>query len=385
MPSRLPKRLTKRGLGLLAMLVALAAIFVADTLSRYEVAAAVFYILVILSASSALGRRSLTLLAATCVVLTLASFGMSIWFDTQGAYRSGLINSAISIVAIVVTAWLALKRAAAAQAARQAQTQFLRLARVHSLQNLTASIAHEVNQPLAAIATSADAAQRWLTREPPHRDAARQSLARIQQDAARASAVIERVRCLTRGATPQARPFAVNAALREVLALSQETLRRARIQLHTALDASEPQVLADRVQIQQVLSNLVLNAIEAMVTSACKQRLLQLASHAGDDHVVLTLSDSGPGLSTEARTHLFEAFWTSKADGIGIGLSISRAIVESYGGRIWVDDTPIKPGINLKTRSQTNHQANNIPGESGKIYGGARFCIRLPRADSPAA
>ncbi|XTQ94330.1 sensor histidine kinase [Xanthomonas sacchari] len=324
----------RRLLGLVALGLALGAIFVADTVTDYAVAAALFYTVAILGAVRLLAPAGLGVLAGICVVLVVLSFHLT----HAGAYHVGVINSAISIVVVAVTASIAVRMERAKAAAHAAQAQLLRLARVRSLGSLTASIAHEVNQPLAAIVTSGNACQRWLDQQPPNLDKARAALARILADAERAGEVIARVRSLTRGEAPQQRAFDLNAAVAEVLALSQGELERSAVSVHTELSALLPPVSADPVQIQQVIGNLLLNAIEAMAATPPAQRALRIVTAREDARSVrLSVADSGEGLSAQAQAHLFDAFWTTKQGGIGIGLSISRSIVEAGGGRIWAE------------------------------------------------
>lgn len=329
---------THLAIRLALMAIVMAAIFVADTATSYEVAAAVFYTLVILTATRALDRRGLIALTVICILLTIISLA----FTPDGNLRSGLINMGISIAAIVITTYLILKMEAARTAAHDAQAQLMRIARVKSLEGLTTSIAHEVNQPLAAIVTSGNACQRWLAQEPPNLDKARQALDRILGDAGRASSIIVRVRSLTRGEPPRKDVFEFNQAIMEVIAQSQAEMERNSIILETNLCADLPPALADRVQIQQVVGNLVLNAIEAMVSVSAHSRTLRVTSERKGDAILLSVSDSGAGFPAAVHEHLFEAFWTTKSEGIGVGLSISRAIIEANGGQIWAD--PIESG-----------------------------------------
>ncbi len=326
-------RRTQLAVRLAAMVVVMAAIFIADTATSYEVAAAVFYTAVILTAARVLDRRGLIALAAICIVLTIISLA----FTPTGNLRSGLINMGIAIAAIVLTTCLVLKMEAARAAALDAQAQLMRITRVKSLEGLTTSIAHEVNQPLAAIVTSGHACQRWLAQDPPNIDKARQALERILGDAGRASNIIVRVRSLTRGEPPRKEAFDVNQAVLEIIAQSQAEIEQHGILLETNLDAGLPAALADRVQIQQVLGNLVLNAIEAMAAVPQAARSLRISSQYQGSEIVLAVSDTGAGLPAAVHQHLFEAFWTTKPEGIGIGLSISRAMVEANGGQIWAD------------------------------------------------
>ena len=322
----------RRLLALAALLLALGAIFAADTLTDYGVAAALFYTVVILFAVRLLTRTGMLLLAGACIALIVLSFRLS----SAGAYRVGVINSAISIVVVAVTTSIALQMERAKAAAHAAQAQLLRLARARSLGSLTASIAHEVNQPLAAIVTSGNACQRWLGQQPPNLERAQAALQRILDDANRASDVIARIRSLSKGEAPRKRAFDLNAAVLDVLALSRGELERNAIAVRVELAPTLPPVLADRVQIQQVAVNLLLNAMEAMAQTSADARSLWVGTAQEDAGAVrLTVADAGVGLSAEAQARLFDAFWTTKPDGIGIGLSISRSIVEASGGRIW--------------------------------------------------
>lgn len=317
-------------LKLALMAAVMAALFAVDTATNYEVAAAVFYAMVVLTATSFLGRRALIRLSALCVALTALSFALT----PKGNLHVGLTNMAVSIVTIVMTTWLILKMEAAHRAAQDAQARLTRIARIKSLEGLTTSIAHEINQPLAAIVTSGNACQHWLAHDPPNLDRARQALGRILHDAGRASAIVARVRGLTRGEPPSGDIFAFNDAVQEVIGLSRGEIERHGIALSADLAPGLPPVRADRVQIQQVIGNLLLNAIEAVAPRPAHARAIRIASETGGHLVRFTIRDSGAGIPAAIRDHLFEAFWTTKEDGMGIGLSISRTLVEANGGQI---------------------------------------------------
>ena len=322
---------THRALRLALTGVVMAAIFLADTTTRYEVAVPVFYTLVIFGSARVLSRRGLSALAVACIVLTVVSFV----FTPHGDLQAGLINIGISIAAIAMIWVLILKTQTARAVADEAQAQLLRIARVKSLEGLTTSIAHEINQPLAAIVTSGNACQRWLAQDPPNLPKAHQALDRIVADAGRASAIIARVRSLTKGEPPHKSEFDFNQAVREIVALSEGEMERTSTSLDVDLSPDLPAAFADRVQIQQVIGNLLLNAIEALAPVAQATRNIRVTSQIEGEHIVLAVADSGVGIPAGVQEHLFEAFWTTKEEGVGVGLSISRVIVEANGGQIW--------------------------------------------------
>jgi C4-dicarboxylate-specific signal transduction histidine kinase len=221
------------------------------------------------------------------------------------------------------------------QALQATRAELARVSRVMTMGELTASIAHEVNQPLAAMVTNAAAIKRWLASDPPDIARARRALQSISDDGRRAGEVIHRIRALVQRRPPLMVPLGVNDAIGDVLALAQQELRANGVVLAKRLAKDLPPVLGDRIQLQQVLLNLVVNAIEAMSTVKDRPRELTITSGLdGADGVLVQVSDTGPGLEGEQGDHLFEAFYTTKAEGLGIGLSISRSIIEAHGGRL---------------------------------------------------
>jgi PAS domain S-box-containing protein len=218
---------------------------------------------------------------------------------------------------------------------RNTQAEFARITRVVTMGELTASIAHEVNQPLGAMVTSAAACARWLAAKPPQMNKARRALERIANDGRRAGAIIERIRALLKRQAARKDWLDVNETILEVIALTQYELRRNDIVLETRLSEGLPRVPGDKVQCQQVLLNLIINAIEAMSEIGQRRRELTIVSATdGPDAVRVEVRDTGTGLDPERAAQLFEAFYTTKAEGLGIGLSISRSIVEAHGGRL---------------------------------------------------
>jgi PAS domain S-box-containing protein len=215
------------------------------------------------------------------------------------------------------------------------QAELAQASRAITLGQLMATIAHEVNQPLAALVANAGAALRWLAGDPPRMDKARQALTRIARDANRASNVIARIRALVGGTDVQRSPLNLNSIVQEVIVLVRTELRRNNITLRAQLDDNLRLVRCDRVQVQQVLLNLVANAIEAMVAVVSRPKLLAIATGADVAGVIVSVKDSGAGLDQLVLERVFEPFYTTKQGGMGIGLAISRAIVEAHGGRIW--------------------------------------------------
>lgn len=227
------------------------------------------------------------------------------------------------------------ERRRAEGALQVAQAELTHLMRVMTLGELAASIAHEVNQPLGAMVTSAAACKRWLSLEPPDMIRAGRALERIVNDGKRASAVIDRIRALTKRQAPRYEWLDINSLLREVLALTQYELRRNEIVVEKRLTEGLPPLHGDKVQLQQVLLNLIINAIEAMKGVADRRRILTILSlMEGGEAVRVEVHDSGIGLDPETAKRLFEPFYSTKVNGIGIGLSISFSIVEAHGGRL---------------------------------------------------
>lgn len=221
-------------------------------------------------------------------------------------------------------------------ALREAQADFFRVSRVAVLGEFALVIAHEINQPLAAIATNVDASLRWLENSPPNIDEARLALHRIRENSDRTNEIVKRVRVLFSKGEPSHKTFDVNDAIREVLGFLSGELRRGSVVLRAELGAGIPKAWGDRVQIQQVVSNLILNAIEAMQTVSNRQRLLQVNTRTADaGRILVEVNDAGVGLDPTIQQHLFERFFTTKPGGTGLGLAISQSIIEAHSGRLW--------------------------------------------------
>jgi C4-dicarboxylate-specific signal transduction histidine kinase len=331
-PESPPRAIARPSILRVVAIILTLAIFIVDTLTDLEIAVAVFYVAVVLVSVSFSRRRGVMLVSAGCMALTVLSFLLT----RAGSRDAGLINCGISISAIGVTAYLALKFESAEVAVHEARAQLVQIARVTSLGELATSIAHEVNQPLAAVVASANACRRWLAGEPPNLDKAKHAAERIVSEANRASDVIRRVRGLARRAPPKKDWLSVNDTMLEVIALTRGEIERNRIALRSDLAEGLPQIFGDRIQLQQVMLNLIVNAIDALRAVKAGPRDLIIESRAQDANgVVVAVRDTGAGVAPDKLALLFEAFYTTRSDGIGMGLTISRSIVEAHGGRIW--------------------------------------------------
>jgi PAS domain S-box-containing protein len=219
---------------------------------------------------------------------------------------------------------------------RQLEAELAHMNRLTTMGQLTASIAHEINQPLAAIVTQSEAALEFLDRDEPDLDEARDSLSSITEDGMRAGEVIRGLRALAGKSGPQLTRLDLDDIIRQVLALARGELRRHDVVLHTELAAEDRPVMGDRVQLQQVLLNLIMNGVEAMSGVAGRTRELTVLSTVEADGVLVSIKDTGAGLDPSVAEHMFQPFFTTKSDGLGMGLAICRSIVETHGGRLWV-------------------------------------------------
>jgi PAS domain S-box-containing protein len=237
------------------------------------------------------------------------------------------------------------------EALRQAQADLAHVSRVTTMGELTASLAHEVNQPIAAAVTNANTCLRWLAASPPNVEEARAAVMRIVKDGKRGAEIINRVRLLFQKGTPQREWVDVNEVIREMIVLLRSEAMRYNISAQTELAADLPQVMGDRVQLQQVMMNLIMNSIDAMKEVDGTRELVIASQRAENEELLVSVSDSGVGLPPQQTDQIFNAFFSTKPHGTGMGLRISRSILESHGGRLWA--------------------AGNSPR-------GATFCFTLP-------
>jgi PAS domain S-box-containing protein len=225
---------------------------------------------------------------------------------------------------------------------KRAEAELAHANRVATMGELTASIAHEVNQPIGAALVNAGTAARWLARQPPNLDQARQAIDRIISDSKRAADIVSRIRDFSKKAPPRKEDLEINEAILEITRLTRAAMSEHGVLVKMKLSEGLPRILGDRVQLQQVILNLIMNAIEAVseVRQGSRELLIS-TSRAESDGVLVAVSDSGPGLPQANPERVFEAFYTTKASGLGMGLSICRSIAEAHGGRLWA--TPNQP------------------------------------------
>jgi C4-dicarboxylate-specific signal transduction histidine kinase len=230
------------------------------------------------------------------------------------------------------------ERKQAEQALRQAQSDLTRANRVSSMGELTASLAHEVKQPIAAAMTDTNTCLRWLSCDQPDLEEARAAASRSLQAAKRASEIVNRVRLLFKKDNPQRELVDLNEIIREMILLLHSEATQFAVSVRAELAADLPQVMGDRVQLQQVLMNLMMNSIDAVKDVDGTRELTIQSQREEHDQVLISVSDTGVGLPPQQGEKIFEAFFTTKTHGTGMGLRISRSIVESHGGRLWAAD-----------------------------------------------
>jgi PAS domain S-box-containing protein len=230
------------------------------------------------------------------------------------------------------------ERHRADEALRQARSDLAHVSRVTAMGELTASLAHEVKQPLTAAITNANACLLWLRHQPPDIAQARDAAMRIVQDGQRASDIIGRIRLLFTKGGPEREWVDVNDLIREMIVLLRSEAARYDIEVRAVLVSDLPRVMVDRVQLQQVLLNLIMNSIDAMKAVEETRELTIRSHHADDGQLLVAVTDTGIGLPAHQADQIFQAFFTTKESGIGMGLAISRSIVESHGGRLWAAD-----------------------------------------------
>jgi PAS domain S-box-containing protein len=249
-----------------------------------------------------------------------------------------VFNGSSDLIEYIGTVMDVTERKRAEDDLRQAQADLAHVNRVTTMGELTASLAHEVNQPIAAAVTNANTCLRWLAADTPNLEEARAAVARIVKDGTRAAEIIKRIRLLFKKGILQREFVDINDVIREMIVLLRGEAMRYSISIRTELAAGLPQVLGDRVQLQQVLMNLMINGIEAMKDVDGTRELGIKSQRSENEHILVSVSDTGVGLPAQQADQIFNAFFTTKVQGTGMGLSISRSIVESHGGRLWAGD-----------------------------------------------
>jgi C4-dicarboxylate-specific signal transduction histidine kinase len=300
--------------------------------------------LLAVTVSSLFGGLGPSLFSVALSALGFYHFFLRREFPQASESATFLRFAAFLAAALLITALMEIKRRdeesrnRAEGALRQAQADLAHISRVTTLGELTASLAHEVKQPIAAAVTDANTCLRWLARDQPDLEEAREASLRVVKDATRAAEIIDRIRLLFKKGTVQRELMDVNEVIREMIVLMRKEATRYSISVRTELAADIPQIMGDRVQLQQVLMNLIMNSIDAM-KEVDGMRNLSIKSQRGEnEQVVLSVSDTGVGLPPQQADQIFNAFFTTKIKGTGMGLRISRTIIESHGGRLWAAD-----------------------------------------------
>ncbi|HEU0148255.1 MAG TPA: ATP-binding protein, partial [Bradyrhizobium sp.] len=264
------------------------------------------------------------------------------WYATPAGRRYRVVtNSPLRPASQLVEAALVIARdftdyVQASEALREAQAELAHVNRVATMGQLATSIAHEVNQPITAAVTNAGAGLRWLAARPPNLEEARNAFDLIIKAGMQAGEVTGRISALIKKVETGKATLDINETILDTIALTRGEMQRHRISLHTELMKDLPAIWGDRVQLQQVILNLIMNAIEAMTEVSQGSRELLIDSRvSAPDGVIVAVRDSGPGVKAEIVDHLFDAFYTTKQTGLGMGLSICRSIAERHGGRLW--------------------------------------------------
>jgi len=312
----------------------------AALLLGFDFAEARFWLLAAVVVVSLMGSYLSSIVLSVVAVACLSYFFAPPIFSFRVEQEEDLLALFVFLTTSIVITGLAAKiRRMSEEELLHTRAELARFGRVAILGELTASIAHELNQPLAGLVSSGDACRRWLANHPPNIERANQSLDRIIRDADRARTVVERVRGLAKNTPPRKVGVNVRDALREVIVLTRGEIELNQIRLEAQFAEDLPLVSADRVQFQQVCLNLIVNAIESLRDIGGGPRKLLIQAEGGtSDEVLIAITDTGAGFDSKESELIFSAFYTTKPDGMGMGLAISRSIIEAHGGRLWASD-----------------------------------------------
>lgn len=318
------------------------AIFAADIFTPPDVVVSGLYVLVILAAGRILSGRVLWLVCLFCIGLAILAQFLAHRYVLESPIVAyiGAFNTAVSAVIMALATYFVAQSQAAQTKIQLARADLARASRVTTLGELTASIAHEVNQPIAGIVTNANACTRWLAAEPPNLDMARASVERIVRDGTRAADIIARIRAVFAKGGTQRQGVDLNRLVSETAELLASEAARNAIGIQTDLDAGLLHVTGDRVQLQQVLVNLMLNGLDAMRNAESPRALILRTRQSAPGRMTVSVIDCGVGLPSAEQGRLFDAFFTTKPHGTGMGLSISRSIIEAHEGRLWAEANP---------------------------------------------
>ena len=353
---KVPSQLQRYGLTTISCGVALAVAWPIDAPSSC--------FLLAVTVSSLFGGLGPGLFSVALSALAFAYFFLRREFPLATEPATYLRFAVFLAAALLITGLMEMKRRVeesrnrAEEALHQAQADLAHVNRVTTMGELTASLAHEVNQPIAAAVTDANTCLRWLARDRPDVQEAREAASRVVKDATRAAEIISRIRLLFKKGTPQQELVDVNEVIREMTVLLRSEATRYSISVRTELSGDLPQIMGDRLQLQQVLMNLMINGIEAMKKDVDGTRELAVKSQrAEDDQLMISVSDTGVGLPPQQVDQIFNAFFTTKVHGTGMGLRISRSIIESHGGRLWATDNPLRGAsfhLTLPSKAETH-------------------------------
>lgn len=323
---------------LLAITLALG-IFLVDVVTPLGVASAVPYATVILLTLSRPQPRFTIAMAVFCCVLTILDLFVSVGPGST-EYWKVLVNRGLALFAITITTTLGIQRNQAAEESRKHLDILARTQRAQTVEQLAMAIAHELNQPLAACSLQAELALATLPtsleKDGPNLGL-RSLLENVVEQSQRASSILRSLRDLVQNERGERASVAPNQLAKSALHWFEPTARQHRIRLEHELAQQLPCVLGDRVQLEQVLMNLLQNACDAFISSNAVERTIKLRSAVSIGGVRISVSDSGPGVSREIEDKLFDRFYTTKPNGMGIGLAMSRTIIEAHGGRIWLE------------------------------------------------